>query len=188
MDDRQLRSGLIRLAHQHPELRDQILPVLKEATLTTEALVKLFRDATDAVATARQKIYSFTSAVDHLPEVYGTKIPGNIRVSLAGLERTLETGSELIQQFARGKTAVHTNSKGRTGPPLGTPPAGKKIPVNTTDIRSGYYKMTDGFGALEDALKSNDATKGDNLLQDAVKDVEKAIANLSKALKPYSWD
>lgn len=183
MDDRQLRSGLIRLAHQHPELRDRILPVLKEATLTTEALVKLFRDATDAVTTARQKIYSFTSAVDHLPEVYGTKIPGNIRVSLAGLERTLATGQDLIRDFdaARGRTAAKKA-------PAKAPDPNKKIPVNTTDIRSGYYKMTDGFGALEDALKSNDATKGDNLLQDAVKDVEKAIANLSKALKPYSWD
>lgn len=31
MDDRQLRSRLIRLAHEDPALRDQLLPLLKEA-------------------------------------------------------------------------------------------------------------------------------------------------------------
>lgn len=166
--------------------------------MTTESLVKLHREALDAAATLRQKVYAFTSAVDHLPEVYGTKVPGEIRYTLGQFERVLEfDGRDLVQDFDRARktaadaqprVAVHTNSKGRTGPPLGTPPAGKKIPVGTMDIRGGYYKMTDGFGGLEDAIKSNDATKGDNHLQDAVKDVERAIASLSKALKPYAWD
>jgi hypothetical protein len=66
--------------------------------------------------------------------------------------------------------------------------ASEKIPVNTQDIRKGYYGMTDGFGGLEDAIKENAATKGDKDLLEAVKGVEKAIAALSKALKPYNWD
>lgn len=43
MDDKTLRSRLIRLASEHPEFRDQILPVLKEGAGTGKAVTKDIR-------------------------------------------------------------------------------------------------------------------------------------------------
>lgn len=62
MDDRQLRSHLIRLAHQHPEHRGKILPVLKEAgDLTPEKAtdeLAAIKALLDRVADKAQQLYN----------------------------------------------------------------------------------------------------------------------------------
>lgn len=63
MDDRQLRSHLIRLAHQHPELRGKILPVLKEAAgdITPEKATDQLGDIKvllDRAADKAQQLYN----------------------------------------------------------------------------------------------------------------------------------
>lgn len=94
----------------------------------------------------------------------------------------------LLTEDERLKVAVHNNNKGRTGPPLGTPTQTAKKPVNGTAIRSGYYESGDKIGALESAVKSDPATRGDKALIKAVADLQKAHDAVAAALKPYNWD
>jgi hypothetical protein len=62
MDDRQLRSHLIRLAHQHPETRNRILPILKQAgDLTPDQATDELGDIkvlVDRVVDKTQRLYN----------------------------------------------------------------------------------------------------------------------------------
>lgn len=194
MDDKALRSGLIRLAHEHPEHREKILPVLKAAappsTLPPElAKAKLelakaedakeMAEGTAAWAVRFQKLHEKTA-----PEYTN-------RANLAQIETTRLQHQEAVREWSRAQDAYNRLLKRyKVDPAKLVPQKGPdgKIPVDTGDIRKGYYGMTDGYGRMKGAIRHSLTTMDDKGLQAAVENVDKAIRALNEALKPYAWD
>jgi hypothetical protein len=63
-----------------------------------------------------------------------------------------------------------------------------KIDVPNTMIRTGFYKTSDGLYSLISAIQSTDVTSADPALSNALKGLQTAFANVSKALEKYNWD
>jgi len=66
--------------------------------------------------------------------------------------------------------------------------AGKGKPVGSDKIRSGFYQVTDGLNGLSEAIQKDAATKDDDKLEKALKELDQAVGKVQAALKPYAWD
>lgn len=72
MSDTQLRSRLVRLAHAHPELRPELLGLLKEAAVTpTSTPEEVGRVIARHIASAVSDRLGYSFTTDYSPEILG---------------------------------------------------------------------------------------------------------------------
>lgn len=113
MSDKKLRNKLIRLAHSNPELRGDLLPLLKEAGLSDYPEIRAVRSAGfDALAEEMEDLVSDTPKVSIAKEVIQTdfadELGAGVQLGDIKSKRELQRLEKLVLSFANkllGKSA-----------------------------------------------------------------------------------
>jgi len=62
------------------------------------------------------------------------------------------------------------------------------ISVSGDAIRKSYYKFSDGYYALDEAVKQDPNMQNDRNVTRSLLAARQALRALTEALKPYDWD
>lgn len=101
-----LRSQLIRLAHQNPDLRPQILPLLKEAETKTAALPENVVD-TDFLKRHVRNVYNGIGHAVDVAERTGTVDPQ----AVADGVKALNLFAKVLEEQAQAAVVAHATLK-----------------------------------------------------------------------------
>jgi hypothetical protein len=211
-----LRSKLIRLAHANPELRAEILPLLKTSGRTLTSSLKVGPERVDTSATSglrrmkkfparnRGDLDSAVKSAAYYAQKLGEKMFVYAGTSYGSYAWRVSSKKSEYLNFINnsGEKMLSVTpdlevswmdiirsrfDMGDSDSPI-KGAAAKGIPVSSQAIRKSYYTASDGVGALVDAVKGEAATKQDAKLLKAVAKADKALGEVYHALRPYAWD